>query len=113
GRIPFKGGYSAFAANRQRVFWSEWQGPAQPTADDSKSAQAARTRLELGLSSLADEAALLGRDWEETATQIGREIELLNSLDIPLPFGRSTGGGGPDGMAAEGDREPAKEDEDA
>ncbi|MBB3937924.1 phage portal protein [Aureimonas phyllosphaerae] len=111
GRIPFRGGYGAFLANRDRVVWAEWQGPAQPTADDAKSAMAARLRLELGLSSLADEAGLLGRDWEETAIQIGREIQLLTEHNIPLPFGRSTGGGGPNGMSAEGSREPRREEE--
>ncbi|WP_040408891.1 phage portal protein [Aureimonas ureilytica] len=107
GRIPFRGGYAAFVANRDRVVWAEWQGPAQPSADDAKSAQASRLRLELGLSSLADEAALLGRDWEETAMQIGREVKLLTELGIPTPFGRSTGGAGPNGMAADGNREPS------
>ncbi len=107
GRIPLKGGYRAFLANRQRIVWAEWQGPAQPTADDYKSAMAAKVRLELGLSSMADEAALLGRDWEETALQIARELELLAGKKIPTPFGRSTGGAGPNGMAADGNRTPS------
>ncbi|KTQ95019.1 phage portal protein [Aureimonas ureilytica] len=110
GRIPFRGGYQAFLANRERIVWAEWQGPAQPSADDYKSAMAAKVRLELGLSSLADEAALLGRDWEENAQQIGREIAMLTSLKIPHPFGRSTGGAGPNGMAADGNRDPSKQD---
>ena len=112
GRIPFRGGVAAFVANRDRVVWAEWQGPAQPSADDAKSAQASRLRLELGLSSLADEAALLGRDWEETAMQIGREVKLLTELGIPTPFGRSTGGAGPNGMAADDNREPSGGTED-
>ncbi len=110
GRIPFRGGYAAFLANRERIVWAEWQGPAQPSADDYKSAMAAKVRLELGVSSLSDEAALLGRDWEENAQQIGREISMLTSLGIPHPFGRSTGGAGQNGMAADGNRDPSKQD---
>lgn len=110
GRIKLKGGYQAFLANKSRVVWAEWQGPAQPTADDYKSAMAAKVRLELGLSSLADETALLGRDWEENAVQIAREIEFLAAKKIPIPFGRSQGGAGQNGMAADGNREPARAD---
>ncbi|WP_173087685.1 phage portal protein [Devosia sp. 1635] len=110
GRIPLRGGLAVFTANKQRIVWAEWQGPAQPSADDYKSAMAAKVRLELGISSLADEAALLGRDWEENATQIGREIKLLTGEGIPHPFGRSQGGAGQNGMAAEGNREPARGD---
>ncbi|MDX6806324.1 phage portal protein [Terrihabitans rhizophilus] len=110
GRIPMKGGYQAFLANRQRVVWAEWQGPAKPTADDYKSAMASKLRLETGLSSLADECAEYGRDWEENATQIEREMAALAKRGIPHPFGRSTGGAGPNGMAADGNRQPAKEE---
>ncbi|WP_205245593.1 phage portal protein [Devosia naphthalenivorans] len=111
GRIPFRGGLAAFTANKQRIVWAEWQGPAQPSADDYKSAMASEKRLELGTASLADESALLGRDWEETAAQIGREMAVLTKAGIPHPFGRKTGGGaGPLGAAADGNRDPAKDD---
>lgn len=111
GRIPLKGGYQAFLANKQRVVWAEWQGPAQPSADDYKSAMAAKVRLELGLTSLADECALLGRDWEENAVQIGREMAMLEANKVPHPFGRTQGGGaGPNGMAADGRRDTANTD---
>ncbi|GGF56647.1 hypothetical protein GCM10007301_15410 [Azorhizobium oxalatiphilum] len=107
GRIPFKGGYRAFAANRDKVCWSEWQGPAAPTADDFKSANAAAVRLEKGLSSLSDECALGGKDWEETARQRARErTVIVEELGLPDPFQRMSGGAGPDGAAADGRREP-------
>ncbi|MBX5015942.1 phage portal protein [Rhizobium lentis] len=95
GSIPFKGGYRAFAANRDKVCWAEWQGPAKPSADDYKSANAAKIRLETGVSSLADEAAEYGRDWEETAAQRERELKVLTEKGLPNPFERMTGGGGP------------------
>lgn len=106
GRIPFKGGYRVFRANRDKVFSTEWQGPAAPTADDYKAALAAGERLEKGLSSLSDECALYGRDWEETARQRARERKVIvDELGLPDPFAPMTGGAGPLGAATEGRRE--------
>ncbi|WP_353619417.1 phage portal protein, partial [Ochrobactrum sp. SFR4] len=34
GRLPFKGGYNAFLAHREKITWALWQGPAAPNADD-------------------------------------------------------------------------------
>jgi len=99
GRIPFKGGYEAFAANREKVCNAEWAGPAQPTADDYKSAMAAKVRIETGLSTLEDEAMLMGKDAAALREKQEAEIADLTKRGIPVPFGRSTGGGGPDGAA--------------
>lgn len=107
GSIPFKGGYRAFAANRQKACWAEWRGPPKPTADDAKSATAQRLRLENGTSSLSDECSEDGKDWEETARQRARELTFYTDLGLPNPFERVRGGG-PNGTAAEGNREPAK-----
>lgn len=99
GRIPFKGGYAAFAANRALVCDAEWPGPAQPVADDYKAVMAAAKRVELGLSSMEDEAALMGRDASVTREKIAAEIIDMEAKRIPIPFGRSVGGGGPNGAA--------------
>lgn len=107
GRIPFKGGYRAFAANRLKVTWAEWQGPAKPSADDYKSALAAKVRMETGVSSLADECAEMGRDADELMITRSNELKRLAELGLPSPFERMSGGGGPQGAAAEGNREPA------
>ena len=109
GQIEFKGGYEAFAANRALVCNAEWPGPAQPTADDYKAVMAQKLRLEIGVSSLSDEAALLGRNAEDTRDQIAAEIADLTEKGIPIPFGRTTGGGGPNGAAVEGRRTPAND----
>ncbi|MEJ8474465.1 phage portal protein [Roseibium algae] len=69
GRIPFKGGYRAYLANRSRVNWAQWQGPAKPTADDFKSAKAASERIENGTSSVDIETTDLGHDPEEIFDQ--------------------------------------------
>lgn len=101
-QIPFKGGYAAFSANRDLVCHAEWPGPAQPVADDYKATMAAAKRIELGLSSTEDEAALMGRDASVTREKIAEEIIDMNAKGIPIPFGRSVGGGGPLGAAMPG-----------
>lgn len=93
-RISFKGGYAAFAANRELVCNAEWPGPAQPVADDYRATMASAKRIELCLSSLSDEAALLGRDSAATREKIAEEIADLRAKGIPIPFGRNVGGGG-------------------
>lgn len=111
GRIPFKGGYAAFSRDREAVFQAEFQGPEKPSADPAKDALASRIRMELLLSSHSDEAIALGKNPQELLTQIGREIAMMEAAGIPVPFGRTQGGGaGPNGAAAEGRREPARED---
>lgn len=110
GRIAFKGGYRAFAANREAVFQAEFQGPAQPTADDYKAAMAVKVRLETYQSSITDELAAAGKNPSETLAQIEREKDRLEKAGLPTPFGRSVGGsGGPQGGAMDGSRDPARE----
>lgn len=108
GRIPFKGGYEAFAANRDKVSWALWQGPAKPTADDLKSAKAATERLQNGTSTLAVEIAELGGDPDEVFEQRRREAARYEDAKLPSPFLRVTGGG-----KAESDDDPARKREDA
>lgn len=109
GRISFKGGYRAFAANRQKVVDTEWRGPARPSADPYKDALADKVRMETGSMTLQEIWAERGLDWEEGIDQMGREVARLTAVGIPHPFGRRTGGdgAGPLGAAAEGRREDA------
>lgn len=99
GRIPFKGGYRAFAANRARATWAEWQGPAKPTADDGKSSKAATERLQNGTSTLEWECAEAGLDYREVIEQRKRELEMVTAAGLPNPFERTQGGGGVDPTA--------------
>jgi lambda family phage portal protein len=113
-RIPLKGGYQAFLANKQKVVWAEWRGPEMPTADPYKDALADKLKLETGATTLQRIYAAKGQDWEEELEQAGKEVARLGDLKIPAPHGRGTGGGGgPLGAAAEGRREPAREENDA
>jgi len=108
GRIPFRGGYAAFAANRQRVVDTEWRGPSRPSADPYKDALAAKVGLETGQTTLQEIWAEKGGDYEERIAQMGREVKLLTDAKIVPPHGRATGGdgAGPLGAAADGQREP-------
>jgi lambda family phage portal protein len=99
GRIPFRGGYRAFAANRARATWAEWQGPAKPTADDWKSAKSASERMQNGTTSLEYECAEMGLDYREVIEQRARETKLLAEAGLPNPFLRVQGGGGADPAA--------------
>lgn len=109
GRIPFKGGYRAFSANRQRVVDTEWRGPARPSADPYKDGLADKVRLEIGAGTLQEIWAERGLDWEEGVAQMALEAERLTAAGIPHPFGRKLGGdgAGPLGAAADGRREDA------
>lgn len=112
GKIPFRGGYAAFAANRQRVVDTEWRGPSRPSADPYKDALAYKAQLEAGTITLQEIWAERGLDWEAGLDQIGIEVKRLAEIGVPSPFGRKTGGdgAGPLGAAADGQREPARAD---
>lgn len=111
GRLPFKGGYRAFAANRDLVVDSEWRGPPRPSADPYKDALAEKVRLETGTITIQEVWAERGLDWEEGLDQIAREHDRFEAMGVKSPFGRSTGGGaGPLGAAADGAREQSNAD---
>ncbi|WP_404291526.1 phage portal protein [Microvirga sp. RSM25] len=93
GRIPLKGGYRAFLAHRHAVTWAEWQGPAKPTADDKKSAEAASERLQNGTTTLAYECAELGLDANDVIAVRATEAQQLKDAGLPNIFERVRGGG--------------------
>lgn len=86
GRLPFKGGYAAFAANREAVSWAQWQGPAKPTADDLKSAKASTERMQNGTSSVEVEAAETGVDPDEIFEQRLRLHQRYEAAGMQSPY---------------------------
>ena len=86
GRIPFKGGYRAFRANRSRVCTATWQGPAKPTADDGKSAKASSERLKNGTSSIAIETGDLGVDSDALFEEREREHKRYVDAGMQSPY---------------------------
>ena len=112
GKLPFKGGYEAFAANRDRVLWTTWQGPAKATADDQKSAKAASERLLNGTSTLDMECAEIGADAEEVFERRLYWHKRYTEKGMPSPFVRNPGAGETkDDLIA--DDKPARKKEDA
>lgn len=86
GRIPFKGGYEAFRANRQAATWAQWQGPAKPTADDWKSERAATERMQNGTSSIEIECADKGIDADELFEQRQRTHKRYVEAGMISPY---------------------------
>ncbi|CDZ53068.1 phage portal protein [Neorhizobium galegae] len=86
GKIPFKGGYRAFRANRDRLTWTQWRGPAKPSADDSKSAEASGKRLENYNTTVEIEAAELGHDADELRLQQEKEHKWYTSRGMRSPY---------------------------
>ncbi|MBR9651905.1 phage portal protein [Thalassovita aquimarina] len=86
GRIPFKGGYKAFRAHRDRVSAANWQGPAKPTADDQKAARASSERLQNGTSSIAIETGDLGVDPDALFEQRQREHQRYVDAGMESPY---------------------------
>lgn len=91
GRIPFKGGYDAFMANREAVLWAICRGPSKPTADDEKRANAATERLLNGTTSFETECAEIGEDEEEVFESRVRWHNRYKDAGLPSPFDRKTG----------------------
>jgi len=108
GKIQIKGGKEAFRRNRESIFQAEWHGPGAPSADNYKAAMAEKIELELGISSFSDVCAKRGKNGQEQIVQLGREKKMFEAAGVPHPFGRTQGGGGPQGAAMDGNREPAK-----
>lgn len=88
GRIPIKGGYQAFAANRDRLLWAQWRGPAKPSADDKKSADASSKRIENYTSSVEIEAAELGHDADELMLRQEAEHKWYIERGMRSPYER-------------------------
>ncbi|AZO38767.1 MAG: phage portal protein [Mesorhizobium sp.] len=91
GRLPFKGGYEGFRANRDKVLWANWQGPAKATADDQKSAKAATERLLNGTSTPDMECAEIGVDAEEVFERRLYWHKRYLAEGMPSPFVRNAG----------------------
>ncbi|MBD9390139.1 phage portal protein [Agrobacterium sp. AGB01] len=92
GRIPFKGGYEAFNANRDAVLWAVCQGPSKPTADDLKRANAASERIANGTGMLERECAENGDDPEEVFESRLLWHNRYVEAGLPSPFERGYGG---------------------
>ena len=62
---------------------AKWIGPGRGYIDPTKEIDAAAARIEAGVSTLEDECADQGKDWEEVLDQRARERDRLRELDLP------------------------------
>jgi lambda family phage portal protein len=67
-----------------KALWSrcKWIGPGRGWIDPVKEAKASKIRLDTGLSTLEDECASQGLDWEEVLEQRAREQTKLRELNL-------------------------------
>ncbi len=84
--LTYPGGVKAFRAQKSLALKCRWFGPAKPSVDELKSVNAAIKRLQFGLSSLADETASNGSDWEHVLRQKSHEQKTLDKLGLMLPW---------------------------
>lgn len=84
GRIPGVA-REDYIANRYAYSRSRWVFSGRGWVDPVKEANAAKIRMESGLSTLEDEAAEQGLDWEEVLDQRAREDRRRQELGIPAP----------------------------
>lgn len=63
----------------------EWRWDGDEHVDPFKEAKGQETRLKNYATTLRDEYARQGQDWEVALRQIAREQELMRELEIPLP----------------------------
>lgn len=92
GRLPFKGGYANYLANRSAVLWANWRGPARPTADDLKSAKATTEELLNGTTSIGAKCAENGTDFDEIFDEQQREHQRYVEAGMASPYDRRSKG---------------------
>jgi lambda family phage portal protein len=63
----------------------KWIGMGRGYVDPEKEAKAANMRINTRISTLEEECAEQGKDFEEVLEQQAAEIELMNELGLPLP----------------------------
>ena len=87
GLIELPPGAPDFADAPEAYADGRWVGPGRGYVDPVKEIDAAAARIEAGLSTMEDEAAEQGKDWEELLEQRRAELDLMAELDLAPPEG--------------------------
>ena len=74
-----------FYENRKLYSRSKWIGMGRGYIDPTKEAEAAQLRMEISISTLEQECAEQGLDWNEVLDQRRMEIARMNELGLPMP----------------------------
>jgi len=83
--LPLPNGAPEYVECREAYSQARWLGPARGWIDPTSEAQAAILRMDGALSTLEDECAAQGLDYEEVLEQRRYEIGLFKEYGIPLP----------------------------
>jgi len=81
-----------FMANKQRYLKCEWIAPGWPWIDPKNEVESAVKSLGSGLTTLAEEAASRGKDWQEQLQQRALEQQFAESLGLTLNINPAKGG---------------------
>lgn len=81
-----------FYGQRAEYTRAQWLGGGWGWVDPVKEVQSSKMAVDFGLSTLAEEAASQGRDWEEVLDQLKREKDELAARGLEIPrFGKAAG----------------------
>jgi lambda family phage portal protein len=95
GELPLPAGAPAFVEAATAYSRCQWLGPARGWIDPTKEPAGAVLRMEAGISTLEQEAAEQGVDWEEVADQRQIEQRAYEERDLPPPkWAQIQGAGG-------------------
>ena len=111
-----------FYQNRAAYVRSRWIAPGWQWVDPKNEIQAAVSSVDANLSTLAEEAATQGQDWEDNLEQRARELKKIKELEekngikmtaTPPPFGKgnfdpATGAPAQSGGQSAGDQPAAQ-----
>jgi lambda family phage portal protein len=72
--------------NPELYLRAKWIGPGRGQIDPTKEAEAAQIRMDTFTSTLEDECAEQGRDWEDVLEQRALEVARMKELDLESPL---------------------------
>jgi capsid protein len=85
--LPLPSSAPDFAEIRGAYSKAHWMGPGRGWVDPTKEAEAARTRIASGLSTLQTEVTeATGRDWEQVLGQLKIEQDVIKRDGLNLIF---------------------------
>ena len=102
-----------FYQNRYAYTRCKWIGPGRGWVDPVKEAQACQLRMEIGLSTLEEECASQGLDWEEVLEQRLREKNKLQELGLYNEVNKSDDMGNNTRNATNHDRNSERNEEES
>lgn len=107
GELPLPVGAPSYVEAPAAYSRAKWLGPARGWVDPTKEPQGTILRLESGTSTLEDEAAEQGKDWEEVAEQLAVERAKYKELGVPMPAWANVAGSEKIGAADESEKADA------